>query len=194
MQRVGASSVHTPLATACCILISILVGILRTADLVAPEEAAPSATASGIGVATPIPLLSTASDIAGTTPMQGESGEEDDGPGDIVIYEAKQPNPETNPPNGLEPSAIANPNDPVTIDYGYLVQTAASGGTMTRQGPELAIGRLHPEFVRRRAAAIQEARQAGLPRAGSFSAYRPPAFGVGGFSHKFNAGHLRPRC
>jgi len=60
---------------------------------------------------------------------------------------------------------------------------------MTRQGPEVAIGRLHPEFAHRLAGAIQEAREAGLPSAGIFSAYRPPAFGVGGFSDKFNSLH-----
>jgi hypothetical protein len=43
------------------------------------------------------------------------------------------------------------------------------GYTMTRQGPERAIGRLHPEFVKRLAAAIAEARGAGLPFAGIFS-------------------------
>jgi hypothetical protein len=60
---------------------------------------------------------------------------------------------------------------------------------MMRQGPELAIGRLHPDFVRRLAATIREAREAGLRSAGVFSAYRPPAFGVGGFSDKFNSLH-----
>ena len=60
---------------------------------------------------------------------------------------------------------------------------------MTLQGAELAIGRLHPEFVVRLANAIREARSAGLPFAGVFSAYRPPAFGVGGFSDKFNSLH-----
>jgi hypothetical protein len=60
---------------------------------------------------------------------------------------------------------------------------------MVRQGPDVAIGRLHPEFVRRLAGAIREARQAGLPSVGIFSAYRPPAFGVGGFSNKFNSLH-----
>ena len=60
---------------------------------------------------------------------------------------------------------------------------------MTLQGAELAIGRLHPEFVVRLANAIREARSAGLPLAGVFSAYRPPAFGVGGFSDKFNSLH-----
>jgi hypothetical protein len=71
----------------------------------------------------------------------------------------------------------------------YLVETATPGYTMTRQGPERAIGRLHPEFVRRLAAAIAEARGAGLPFAGIFSAYRPPAFGVGGFADKFHSLH-----
>src|SRR5262245_54161989 len=71
----------------------------------------------------------------------------------------------------------------------YLIDSATPGYTMTRQGPERAIGRLHPEFVRRLAAAITEARGAGLPFAGIFSAYRPPAFGVGGFADKFHSLH-----
>src|SRR5262245_29776441 len=71
----------------------------------------------------------------------------------------------------------------------YLIETASPGYTMTLQGPELAIGRLHPEFVVRLEHAIREARNAGLPFAGVFSAYRPPAFGVGGFSDKFNSLH-----
>jgi len=71
----------------------------------------------------------------------------------------------------------------------YLVDTAHPGGTMLRQGPDVAIGRLHPEFAARLAGAIREARESGLPEAGIFSAYRPPAFGVGGFSDKFNSLH-----
>jgi hypothetical protein len=71
----------------------------------------------------------------------------------------------------------------------YLVETASPGYTMTRQGPELAIERLHPEFAIRLADALREARESGLPYAGIFSAYRPPAFGIGGFSDKFNSLH-----
>jgi hypothetical protein len=71
----------------------------------------------------------------------------------------------------------------------YLIETAKPGYTMTRQGPELAIERLHPEFVVRLANAFREARDAGLPFAGIFSAYRPPAFGVGGFADKFYSLH-----
>jgi hypothetical protein len=71
----------------------------------------------------------------------------------------------------------------------YLITTAVPGYTMTRQGPELAIGRLHPEFAARLASAIQEARSVGLAEAGIFSAYRPPAFGVGGFVDKFESLH-----
>jgi hypothetical protein len=71
----------------------------------------------------------------------------------------------------------------------YLVETATPGFTMVRQGPDVAIGRLHPEFVHRLADAIREARGAGLSGVGIFSAYRPPAFGVGGFSDKFNSLH-----
>jgi hypothetical protein len=58
-----------------------------------------------------------------------------------------------------------------------------------RQGPEIAIARLNPEFVARLASAIREARESGLPSAGIFSAYRPPAFGVGGFLDKFKSLH-----
>jgi len=71
----------------------------------------------------------------------------------------------------------------------YLVETASPGYTMTLQGPELAIGRLHPEFAVRLEHAIREARSAGLLFVGVFSAYRPPAFGVGGFRDKFNSLH-----
>jgi hypothetical protein len=71
----------------------------------------------------------------------------------------------------------------------YLVETATPGYTMTRQGPQLAIERLNPEFAIRLANAIRDARESGLRLAGVFSAYRPPAFGIGGFSDKFNSLH-----
>jgi hypothetical protein len=87
------------------------------------------------------------------------------------------------------PACPSLESDSLGADRAYLIETATPGYTMTRQGPELAIGRLHPEFVHRLAAAIHEARQAGLSSAGIFSAYRPPAFGIGGFSDKFNSLH-----
>ena len=71
----------------------------------------------------------------------------------------------------------------------YLIETASPGYTMARQGSELAIGRLNPEFAIRLANAVREARQTGLPSAGVFSAYRPPAFGIGGFFDKFHSLH-----
>lgn len=81
------------------------------------------------------------------------------------------------------------PSMELTQARAYLVETATPGYTMTRQGPELAIERLHPEFAVRLANAIRDARESGLRLAGVFSAYRPPAFGVGGFSDKFNSLH-----
>ena len=45
----------------------------------------------------------------------------------------------------------------------YLIATSSPGYTMTRQGPERAIARLHPAFVHRLAAAIAAARAAGVP-------------------------------
>jgi hypothetical protein len=94
-------------------------------------------------------------------------------------------------PLATEPACTvdANGSVPVDEDLDYLIETATPGATMTRQGRELALGRLHPEFARRLAGAIREARQAGLASAGVFSAYRPPAFGIGGFSDKFNSLH-----
>ena len=74
-------------------------------------------------------------------------------------------------------------------DRSYLLETASPGGTMVRQGPETAIARLNPEFVTRLVGAIREARASGLPGAGIFSAYRPPVFGIGGFSDKFRSLH-----
>jgi hypothetical protein len=83
------------------------------------------------------------------------------------------------------------PGTPVYIAAAraYVMETASPGYTMTLQGAELAIGRLHPEFVIRLANTIREARNAGLPFAGVFSAYRPPAFGIGAFSDKFHSLH-----
>jgi len=91
-------------------------------------------------------------------------------------------------------NAIETPGAPRTPVYltearAYVVETASPGYTMTLQGAELAIGRLHPEFVVRLANAIREARSAGLPFAGVFSAYRPPAFGIGAFSDKLYSLH-----
>jgi hypothetical protein len=83
----------------------------------------------------------------------------------------------------------ARPADELAEARAYLVETATPGYTMTRQGPELAIERLHPLFAIRLADALREARDSGMREAGIFSAYRPPAFGIGGFSDKFNSLH-----
>jgi hypothetical protein len=89
-----------------------------------------------------------------------------------------------------EPACGASPETAEIAEArAYLIETASPGYTMTLQGPEVAIGRLHPEFAVRLEHAIREARSAGLSSAGVFSAYRPPAFGVGGFSDKFNSLH-----
>ena len=131
-------------------------------------------------------------------------------PGQWVLADSVEPGTEE---AGLDTSALCNPEDiavhapqpsstsewPCPADTrepgetararAYLIATSTPGYTMTRQGPERAIERLHPEFVNRLAAAIAEARGAGLPSVGIFSAYRPPAFGVGGFTDKFHSLH-----
>ena len=100
--------------------------------------------------------------------------------GNTIVYSPGMPQ---------ESSCPGLPEDALQADRAYLVETATPGYTMTRQGPEVAIERLNPKFVHRLAGAIREARQAGLSSVGIFSAYRPPAFGVGGFSNKFNSLH-----
>jgi hypothetical protein len=105
-------------------------------------------------------------------------------PEDIAVY-APQPSSTTErpcPAHTREAGETARAR-------AYLIATATPGYTMTRQGPERAIERLHPEFVNRLAAAIAEARAAGLTSAGIFSAYRPPVFGIGGFADKFHSLH-----
>jgi hypothetical protein len=105
-------------------------------------------------------------------------------PGDILLYQ----------PDRASPIEFPCPSDrdsstEVTAARAYLLATARPGYTMMRQGPELAIGRLHPAFAVRLANAVRAARQAGLASAGVFSAYRPPAFGIGGFVDKFHSLH-----
>ena len=70
----------------------------------------------------------------------------------------------------------------------YLIKTATPGATMSRQGVDVAIGRLEPHFAKRLAAAIRASRAEGI-RAGVYSAYRPPAYGVGGFRNKSDSMH-----
>ena len=122
---------------------------------------------------------------------------------DLALSDASDPDPSFNaapsvptcgsnePSPDSEPSCGDTPRTPAEVveARAYLVETASPGYTMTLQGPELAIGRLHPEFAIRLDHAIREARSVGLPFVGVFSAYRPPAFGVGGFSDKFNSLH-----
>lgn len=79
--------------------------------------------------------------------------------------------------------------DKVREARAYLVRTATAGGTMVRQGVETAVERLHPVLAERLAQAIKLAREAGLKEAGVYSAYRPPAFHIGGFKDKFNSMH-----
>jgi hypothetical protein len=108
------------------------------------------------------------------------------GSGPAVGCDAQSMRPDPGPVGATEAACTA---PDVESDQAYLVETARPGATMLRQGIALAIVRLHPMFVRRLAEAISEARGEGLPSAGIFSAYRPPAFGVGGFSDKFNSLH-----
>src|SRR6478609_2639587 len=118
-------------------------------------------------------------------PVQLEAGDGDP----ICNSEGKVVVPQ---PSGMSDGtcpAYAIEANPTARARAFLIETATPGYTMTRQGPERAIGRLHPEFVNRLAGAIAEARSAGLTFAGIFSAYRPPAFGVRGFADKFHSLH-----
>ena len=103
---------------------------------------------------------------------------------DIVVYMSQ-----SSSASASSCSQEARELDETSRSRAYLIATATPGYTMMRQGLERAIARLHPAFVNRLAAAIAEARRAGLPLVGLFSAYRPPAFGVGGFVDKFRSRH-----
>jgi len=136
-----------------------------TASLSAPS---PSLSAPSPSLSAPSPSLSEPSPVPAC-------GSEQDGNG----------------PSADEPACTGSTRTPDEIVQAraYLVETASPGYTMTLQGPEIAIGRVHPEFALRLEHAIREARSAGLTSAAIFSAYRPPAFGVGGFHDKFNSLH-----
>jgi hypothetical protein len=112
------------------------------------------------------------------------------------LSEPYRPPAPVNPATASLPVAIdersaerAKPKSTVEEAKAYLINTATPGYTMVRQGVPVAIGRLHPDFIVKLAAAIKLARESGMTGAGVFSAYRPPAFGVGGFSDKFNSLH-----
>ena len=74
---------------------------------------------------------------------------------DVVVYES-------DPSSGSEPGCTTAGRTPAEVAEAraYVIETASPGFTMTLQGAELAIGRLHPEFVVRLANAIREARSA----------------------------------
>ena len=134
-------------------------------------------------------MLSAGADLALSDPSEAEVSPSAAplpacGSNEPIVYHSN-----LSPGNELGCGATQRTAAEVAEARAYLIETASPGYTMTLQGPELAIGRLHPEFIVRLEHAIREARHAGLPFAGVFSAYRPPAFGVGGFSDKFNSLH-----
>lgn len=88
------------------------------------------------------------------------------------------PGPES-PPADPDEAAAADP-EAVSEARAYLVKTSDPGYTMNRQGVDLSIARLHPAMALKLATAIRTARQAGIPAAIG-SAYRPPAYNIGGF-------------
>lgn len=122
---------------------------------------------------------------AAAAPDLNSAGQVEAGPSDVNVIDPHE-NGSGDAGHCVDPCS-ARPD--VVSERDYLTKTATPGATMMRQGPDVAIGRLHPEFVMRLAAAIREARISGLSDAGVFSAYRPPAFGVGGFKNKFNSLH-----
>jgi hypothetical protein len=97
-------------------------------------------------------------------------------------------------PMPIPPRELVAPQEPpeakrLRLARDYLCATATIGGTMGIQGCAVAIGRLHPAMAVRLADAVREARENGLSRAGPFSCYRPPGYGVGGYSDKFQSAH-----
>ena len=60
---------------------------------------------------------------------------------------------------------------------------------MHMQGMEKSLGWLEPEFRKKLAKAIYQARREGFTNIGVFSAYRQPNMGVGGFGNKYLSCH-----
>ena len=174
MDRVpsDASSCETLVATAVCVMIMFMAGCVSVADFL-PERTVQQTDRSAMTESAAPPQLASVEDEPLSAEEKGS---------DVIVVNERDV---AGDPHG----APAGPDGPGGIDRAYLVETATPGWTMTLQGPEVAIARLHPEFVHRLAGAIREARSAGLFTAGIFSAYRPPAFGIGGFSDKFNSLH-----
>ncbi len=175
--------------------------LLVTAAGPAPVLAAEAAR-SGVGAppdSAPIvrPGSSEPTPAAAVAPPQTTTAADPWPPGSsaALVPSGSRPAPGCNAQSIVADPAPAGETDAVCVapdlerDQAYLVETASPGGTMLHQGPALAIARLHPVFVCRLAEALREARATGLPSAGISSAYRPPAFGVGGFSNKFNSLH-----
>jgi hypothetical protein len=115
---------------------------------------------------------------------------------DVSDPDPEPPQAPVNPATATLPAAIEEelgetlpPKSAVEEAKTFLIKTATPGYTMQRQGVRLSIERLHPAFAVKIAEAVRRAREAGLSDAGISSAYRPPAFGVGGFSDKFNSLH-----
>ena len=98
------------------------------------------------------PVLADSVESLQVVPGNGDPG---CGPDDIVV----EPNPSARSEGACPERSIET--DETSRARAYLIETATPGYTMTRQGPERAIGRLHPEFVKRLATAIAEARGAG---------------------------------
>lgn len=128
------------------------------------------------------------------------AGLTDLGGGTMPLPDAREPRPNAPPRPGdpLQASLPAAIDDralerlqrsAVEEAKAYLLETAHPGDSMVRQGPSLAIERLHPALIVKLAAAIKRARAAGLREAGIFSAYRPPGFHIGGFQDKFKSLH-----
>jgi hypothetical protein len=90
-------------------------------------------------------------------------------------------------PEGWE-DGIATAAASLVNDLSYLIGRASDSPTIERQGAALAVGRLHPVFRARLAAAFREADASGI-HACIQSAYRPPGFGIGGFRDKFRSAH-----
>jgi len=110
-------------------------------------------------------------------------------------YRPQAPAP-VNPASASLPAVIEErsiealkPKSIVEEAKAYLIDTATPGYTMIRQGVAVSIERLHPDFAVKLAGAIKIARAGGMTSAGVYSAYRPPAFRIGGFHDKFNSLH-----
>src|SRR5262249_23729659 len=103
--------------------------------------------AAAVGLMLMPPLTAAADALEPSSAKQVQAAPSDAAPSDATVTEPNENGAGNNDQCVADQPCSAKQD--VVSERAYLVNTATPGGTMTRQGPDVAIGRLHPEFVMR---------------------------------------------